>query len=276
MSTKAKISIMGCGWLGLPLARRLISRGFDVKGSTTQITKLETLRDKGIDPYLVHFAEPLRILGSAQFFDSEILIITIPPGRRDADGFENYRTMISYLADQSKSGRKYSRVILISSTSVYGDNNAYVDELTPVAPSTPSGELMVESELRLSADYPGLVTLRLAGLFGPGRQPGRFFAGKENIPNGLAPVNLLHLDDANAIILAILENTRVSGIFNCCAPSHPTRNEFYTLAAQHEGIALPQFIPEKRQWKVISSCRVEQELGYQFKVPNLINWVKQF
>mgnify|MGYP003615968040 CR=1 FL=1 len=39
-----KISILGCGWLGFPLAQKLIETGYEVKGSTTSESKLEALK----------------------------------------------------------------------------------------------------------------------------------------------------------------------------------------------------------------------------------------
>ena len=42
-----KISILGCGWLGLPLAKALIENGFSVKGSTTSTDKLTALENAG-------------------------------------------------------------------------------------------------------------------------------------------------------------------------------------------------------------------------------------
>ena len=43
MNPKQRISILGCGWLGLPLAKELLDRSFEVKGSTTSSNKLDQL-----------------------------------------------------------------------------------------------------------------------------------------------------------------------------------------------------------------------------------------
>ena len=52
-----KISILGCGWLGLPLAKKLIENGYEVKGSTTSESKLELLKNAGISPYQIKMEE---------------------------------------------------------------------------------------------------------------------------------------------------------------------------------------------------------------------------
>ena len=50
---KETITILGCGWLGLPLAKALVKAGYSVKGSTTREENLETLREAGLEPFLV-------------------------------------------------------------------------------------------------------------------------------------------------------------------------------------------------------------------------------
>ena len=46
------VSVIGCGWLGFPLAKLLINKGFSVKGSTTQQEKISLLENAGIEAYL--------------------------------------------------------------------------------------------------------------------------------------------------------------------------------------------------------------------------------
>ena len=78
-----KISILGCGWLGFPLAQKLIETGYEVKGSTTSENKIDILQSNKIEPFLIELTED-KITGAISEFlnDSEILIIDIPPGLR--------------------------------------------------------------------------------------------------------------------------------------------------------------------------------------------------
>ena len=80
---KEEISLIGCGWLGLPLACYLIDKGFNVKGSTTSKEKLDLLRTYNIEGFLIELNET-EILGNYSEFltGSETLIINIPPGLR--------------------------------------------------------------------------------------------------------------------------------------------------------------------------------------------------
>ncbi|MCQ5003221.1 SDR family NAD(P)-dependent oxidoreductase, partial [Escherichia coli] len=70
-----------------------------------------------------------------------------------------------------------------------------VKETTPRNPVTTSGRVLEELEDWLH-NFPGTSVdiLRLAGVVGAGRHPGRFFAGK-TAPDGDHVVNLVHLDD---------------------------------------------------------------------------------
>ncbi|NTV98861.1 MAG: SDR family NAD(P)-dependent oxidoreductase, partial [Chlorobiaceae bacterium] len=80
---KESISILGCGWLGLPLARALVSEGYRVMGSTTGERKLELLRDAGTEPFIIRL-EPEAVGDDiTDFLQSDILVIDIPPERRE-------------------------------------------------------------------------------------------------------------------------------------------------------------------------------------------------
>lgn len=264
MKNNTTISILGCGWLGFPLAKALLSRKFKVKGSTTSPVKFDLFRSTGIDPYLVQFDSKSHKPELLDFLDSDILIIAVPPGRRNPGGPENYREMASFLKPILEDNTRIYKIIYISSTSVYPESNAELTESAAVGPETESAMAILEFEKMLSGLNTKLVILRLAGLIGPGRTPGRFFAGKTDIPNGLAPVNLIHLDDVISLINNLIDHEDAEGIYNGCAPLHPTKEEFYTLAAKAEQLPLPQFIAEKKAWKIIGTERTDRELDFSY------------
>ena len=84
-----KISILGCGWLGFPLAKALLNKGFHVNGSTTTVEKLDVLKNEGINPFLIdvplsidkenHGVESFLAAMIPFLEGSETLIIDIPP-----------------------------------------------------------------------------------------------------------------------------------------------------------------------------------------------------
>lgn len=265
------VSILGCGWYGLALAKALIADGITVKGSTTSVEKLGLLEAENIRPFLIDLSNE-QLSPDPDFFDCDILIIAIPPGARSGRGGEYVPKLKRAIAVIKQSVLK--KVILISSTGVYTDMNKEVTELTDPQPNTPAGKTLLDAEQLFSND-PAFETtiIRFGGLIGPGRDPGRFFAGKKDVPNGLAPVNLIHLDDCIGITKAIIAQDVFGYTVNVCSPHHPEKGEFYTKAAAKAGFALPEFLPELKEWKTVNSAVIGDQLNYHFKIDNWDNWL---
>jgi nucleoside-diphosphate-sugar epimerase len=259
------ISILGCGWYGLALAKTLLQMGLKVKGSTTSPQKTEALAAEGIDPYLVNFAANSETYQDG-FFNCDTLLIAIPPKARAGEGADfipKIKGMIKAIIHH-----QIKKVIFISSTSVYADLNTEVDENTAPQPNTESGKILFAAENLLKDETVFETTIiRFAGLIGPGRNPGRFFAGKKNIPNGEAPVNLIHLDDCIGLTKAILSKDAFGCLFNGCSPDHPTKSQFYTRAAINAGLEKPEFIYELKEWKIVNSVNAGLILDYHFSTP---------
>lgn len=259
-----KISILGCGWYGLELAKELIKNNYIVKGSTTSPEKLNSLQQSGIIPYLINFSGE-EDQSDPDFFNCDLLIISIPPKRNTSE----QHTFVSKIQQISKAAinGNISNIIFISATSVYGDYNDEVNELTIPKPETESGKAILSAESLLKGISSFTTTiLRFGGLIGPNRDPGKFFAGKSAIPNGKAPVNLIHLSDCIGLTLRIIEKQAFGYTYNACATDHPTRSVFYTAASLKSGFDKPQFNDELLNWKSVHSIYIAEKLGYEFKV----------
>ncbi|TDO24080.1 SDR family oxidoreductase [Pedobacter duraquae] len=261
MPDKKNISILGCGWYGLALAEQLISLNYGIKGSTTSAQKAEMLNSKGIHGSTINLESPTSIENTS-FFTTDLLIITIPA--RDSTSGITYLDQIDILI-KTIIKNEVKLVILISSTSVYGEPNKEVTENDPPNPNTSGGKLLATAEQKFM-DCPAFRTtiLRFGGLYGPGRDPGRFLAGKKMIPNGLAPVNLIHLQDCIGITISIIEKEAFGHVINACSPVHPSRKDFYTAAALRSRLESPIFIEECKNWKIVSSVKITELLDYQF------------
>jgi nucleoside-diphosphate-sugar epimerase len=265
------ISILGCGWYGLALGKALVTGGVKVKGSTTSAGRLHELTGAGLTPYIIQLSGDDSIVEDA-FFDCETMIISIPPKIRSGNGDE-YTTKLQLLISHIVKSN-ISNVIYISSTGVYPDDNSVVNEQTVPKPNTDSGKILFEAEelFRNQTQFQTTI-IRFGGLVGPGRHPGRFFAGKQNIPNGQAPVNLVHLQDCIGLTLSVLNQQAFGHTFNACSPHHPHKSWFYTQAAINAGLPLPHFIDELKEWKTINSTNVPAILSYEYEV---IDWQKCF
>ncbi|WP_316814911.1 NAD(P)H-binding protein [Pedobacter nyackensis] len=266
------ISVLGCGWYGLELAKALINQGYLVKGSSTTPEKLEMLSTYNIEPFLVNIQKDEEKFNPS-FFKSDLLFVCIPPKRNAAEQADFYYK-IERIINAVKENR-VKQLVFISSTAVYGDTNAELTELNTPQPETDSGKAMlkVESLLKNQNDFTSTI-IRFGGLVGPKRHPGRFFAGKENIPNGKAPINLIHLDDCIGISLAILKNEAFGYTFNACSPDHPSKQDFYTVATINAQLTPPLFIDELLNWKIVSSVHFPV-LNYNYLVTNWIKWFEK-
>lgn len=260
------VSILGCGWYGKALAVQLLQKGIVVKGSATSVPKLDELRAVGILPYLIKF-DGENELFDATFFDGDVLIISIPPRSRSQEGGSYLNKIKSIITAAVQ--RNVKKVIYISSTGVYSDGNQEVNELVMPQPDSESGAILLEAEKRFQNQAAFATTIiRFGGLVGPGRHPGRFFAGKTNIPNGLAPVNLIHQQDCIGITQAVIEKNAYGYLFNACSAHHPAKADFYCKMAMRANLPVPEFINELNKWKIVSSVNLNSILNYHFGVNN--------
>ena len=261
-----KISLLGCGWLGLPLAKSLIENGFVVKGSTTSETKISTLKEVGIIPFLIQVEEE-KTVGEIDAFlqDSTILIIDIPPKLR-GNASENFVSKIKNLIPFiEKSG--VENVLFVSSTSVYADDNSIITEESQPQPETESGkQLLVAEKLLLTNTHFKTTVLRFGGLIGNDRHPIHFLAGRTNVENPDATINLIHQNDCIDIIHTIIKTNSWNQTFNAVTPFHPSRKDYYTQKAFELNLPIPQFDESKPSvGKTILSEKLITQLHYTFK-----------
>jgi len=260
-----KIAVSGCGWLGFPLAKHFIKKGHTVHGSTTSLEKKEALENAGIYPFILSLSEKC-IQGDISSFlnNIDVLIINIPPKLRK-EGAESYVLKMLPLIKEIEA-KKIKQVIFISSTSVYGNEDTLITEETKTSPETKSGKQLVQVEqLLLNNTNFKTSVVRFGGLIGPDRHPVNSLAGKKNIKNPEAPLNLIHLDDCIGIISAILQKEAFPYIFNGVFPEHPLRKEYYTQKAMEKKLPLPLFETSGiSKGKTIISEKVKSVLNYSF------------
>ncbi|TDD99658.1 NAD-dependent epimerase/dehydratase family protein [Flavobacterium cellulosilyticum] len=272
-----QISILGCGWLGLPLAKAMLENGFSVNGSTTSSEKLSVLKNSGIQPFLITLSEN-KVDGDPYKFleNSKILIIDIPPKLRSLEQgsssplrrtfVEKIKNIIPYIEKST-----VEKVLFISSTSVYGGSDSMVTEETIPLPNTESGRQLLQSEQLLQTNQNFKTTvLRFGGLIGEDRHPVRFLAGKKNLDNPMAPINLIHQNDCSGVILAILQQNCWGKTLNAVTPYHPSRKDYYTQKAIEKNLDLPEFKNEFNSvGKTILNGKIISVLKYTFTEPNL-------
>jgi len=204
-----------------------------------------------IDPYIIDMGQLLD--NTQQFLQSTILIICIPS--------KNIGNFGSLLAEIKKS--TIEKVLLVSSTSIYPNNNLTISESDDME-LTYSSLRRIE-KLFLTCSKINTTIIRFGGLIGYTRNPAHFFSGGKVVNNPEANVNLIHRDDCIEIISQIIEQEVWGQVFNCCADTHPTRKEFYTYVSNSTGLPLPAFeSTHLKSFKIISNKKVKKILNYEF------------
>lgn len=207
-----RITIVGCGYVGLALARHWHSQGI---GPLT----LTTTRSERVDE-LQPLAERVLVLRAAErdalrqaLEAAEVAVFCLAPGGDrpvDAAAYAaTYRDSIATLVELLPDLPQLRHCVYTSSCSLYGDAaGGWVDESTPAAPRDDHGRVLLESEQLLEACRAGgrrLCLLRLGALYGPGRElvPRlRRLAGTSRPGSGAQHSNWVHRDDAAGAIAA--------------------------------------------------------------------------
>ena len=267
-----QISILGCGWLGFDLAKSFIKNGFSINGSTTTPGKILAFENANIKPFIISIGAT-NIIGDMNPFlaNSTILIIDIPPQLRNG-GSDNFVSKIERIIPFIENST-IEKVIFISSTSVYNDNECtsskqyIVDEKSIFEPETESGkQLLTAEKLLLSNKNFQTSIIRFGGLIGDYRHPIKHLAGRENIQNPEAPINLIHKNDCIGMIEKITEIDIWNEIFNGVHPNHPSRKEYYTQKATQMKLDAPKFETNQTSFgKLVSSEKSQKILGYVFE-----------
>lgn len=260
------IAVLGCGWLGFPLAKRLIAGGHSVKGSVTSFEKLAKLRNEGIIPFQVKILSQ-GVQGDLSSFLSgtKILIINLPPGlRRDTgQNFSGKMAQVKEFIEEFS----IEKVLFVSSTSVYHDAEnfpEYSEKHRPNGTSEAARQLFEAEEL-LQSEHFKTTILRFGGLIGPDRHPVNYLAGKTGIKNPKAPVNLIHQQDCIEIILQIINKNAWGEIFNAVFPEHPDKESYYSAKAGEKNLPLPQFNKDHpSEGKIIHSENLRKSLNFRF------------
>ena len=166
---------------------------------------------------------------------------------------------------------KIKKVLFISSISVYRQLTGEVDENTYIKPTKNLNNQLIDSEKILIGNSKFKTTiLRMGGLIGPGRHPVYSLVNKKKILNPEGKINLIHLDDCINIIYNLILNFPKNEIFNCVAPFHPSKKEYYSSIALDKKLKLPDFDYSKSITRTVSSKKIVNYLHYNFTRKKLL------
>ncbi|MDW6004253.1 NAD(P)H-binding protein [Vibrio mangrovi] len=264
-----RVTIIGAGWLGLPLTQHL-SDSCRVFASKTTPEGADSLRLQGIRSFCFHFEQPEQPLSetlTAQ--NTEIVIGCFPPGFRQHKQDE-YAHYWNYLVEQCQIAG-VEKLVMISTTGVYPNHSGIMteqDASLEQAQGNPdfsaSAKVLLTAEQHVIDSGLDYAILRFSGLIGPKRHPARFVPKLKQV-SYLAPANILHLDDAIGSIRYVLEK-ELSGVFNVTTPETVSKAEFYQAAlnvVSSEADLPPVVAQEDKQISSDKLCRCGYVFHYQ-------------
>lgn len=266
----------GHGYTAAALARRLLPKGWRMIGTTRSPDKAERLAEQGVEPLIwpgVDLEEALS--------DVTHLLISAGPGEAGDPVLLNAADAIAGRAKQ------IGWIGYLSTTGVYGDHGGnWVDEKTPVAPSTKRGVLRVKAEKQWSEfakkmDLP-LMIFRLAGIYGPGRGPfAKVRAGSaRRIVKPGQVFSRIHVDDIAQILEGSIQSPRPGAIYNVCDDMPAPPQDVIAYAADLLGVPRPPEIdfaqadlgPMARSFyaesKRVRNDLIKDELGVRLIYPD--------
>jgi nucleoside-diphosphate-sugar epimerase len=232
-----KVLVIGCGWLGLPLALKLKDLGYSVVGTTRNAERQNALKTRDI-PFFNEAEIP-----ENQHFDA--VICTLTPPKNDTD-----RGIHEKIALQAKN---ITQFIYTSSISIYPDIEATVSEVNEDENSP-----MFALESIYLKELPQAVILRLGGLHGFNRHPARFLSGRKNVAKPMAPINLVSGLEVISAIELVLRKDIKGEIFNIVSEDHRTRIEYYSSVCDELGIPRPEFENTSEGGKLVDTSKWKQ------------------
>jgi len=263
----------GHGYSARALTPLLLAKGWQITGTTRTDDKAVQLEAAGVTPIIWPGSDVTAALNTATH-----LLISAGPG---ADGDQ----VLAELRDEiAKRAGQFQWVGYLSTTGVYGDHQGgWVDEDTPLTPSTKRGQLRVEAEAAWQSipDLP-LHIFRLAGIYGPGRGP---FA---KVRNGTARriikkgqlFSRIHVEDIAQVLDASIAQPNPGAVYNLCDNDAAPPQDVIGYAAELLGMPLPAAVdfetadmtPMARSFyaesKKVRNDRIKDELGVALRYPD--------
>lgn len=249
-----KLVVLGAGWLGEALCLKAKELGWQVQG-----TRREVKHDYDFQRQLI--LQPGGLKHTVSLKDAW-WVCAIPPKSRDSQS--DYLATLSASLELAKS-LQCRGFILCSSTGVYNNaDNTYTEQST-IECSSPREQLLYDAEQCVL--QAGGKVLRLAGLVGPNREPGRFVAGKALQSSSQQLVNMVHRDDVIHAIFKLIEGwSGASAIYNVVNPAHPKKVDYYQQKCAEQGSPEPSFTSDEAKMRIIDGSAIES-LGFQYQWP---------
>ena len=254
----------GFGYSAEWLAAKLLPQGWKIAGTARDDAKRAAMQARGIMAYPF----PLPDAGMALAGVTHILS-SVPPRDGHDPVVAAQGDALRVLPDLAWAG-------YLSTTGVYGDTGgAWVDEDSPLNPSTPSGKARVTAEAEWQALGLPLHICRLSGIYGPGRSAiDQLRAGtaKRIVKKGQV-FNRIHVEDIAQVLAASMARPAPGAIYNLADDEPASSSDVVLEASRLLGVEPPPEIPLEQadlgamgrafysESKRVRNDRIKRDLG---------------
>jgi nucleoside-diphosphate-sugar epimerase len=261
-----RVLIAGCGDVGNVLATALLQDGHTVYGLKRDTS---TLPD-GVQPVRADLLNPNTLLALPADIDALVFMPT--PGSRDEAGYEaifiqGWKNLWAGLKQTP------ARVLLVSSTAVYGeDQGGVVDEETRPDPTRFNGRILLKMEQLAGRCTDNLVVVRISGIYGPGRERLIRLAASAGLEVQQTPpyfTNRIHRDDAAAALKHLLAIERPEALYLATDDQPAPRYDVVEWLAKIQGNASPKGLVDENasRGKRVSNRRLRNS-GFNLTYPD--------
>ena len=279
-----RLLIIGCGYLGLRVARKWLAAGETVHALTRSVERAQEWHRQGLSPLVGDVLKPESLV----FPELDAVLHAVGWDRKSSASqrevyIDGLRNVLERLPPTTQ------RFMHISSTSVYGQNSGEeVDEQSPTEPQAENGKVCLEAQQQLELWASGhpecrATTLRLSGIYGPDRllsrvatlQAGQVFTG-----NPEAWLNLIHVEDAASAIDGCLRSENPGKLYLISDDCPVPRQDYYNHLARLVGAPEPRFeaLTDQTRLQLNKRCHnqlAKRELGWQPRFPNYREGLQQ-
>lgn len=221
---KKTLLCLGFGYSAQALARKIVPHGWRVLGTSR-------------DGHLVDGEKTVQWPGQPLPLDGVTHVLSSIAPTSEGDP-----VLVPLMEQLKLSACALEWVGYLSTTAVYGDHGgAWVDEETPVSPSTARGHWRVAAEQAwLNSGLPVHV-FRLAGIYGPGRGPFtkvRSGQARRIVKPGQV-FSRIHVDDIAQVLAASMSRPNPGAVYNACDDLPAPPEEVIGFAAEILGLPMP-------------------------------------
>ncbi len=252
------INIIGCGYIGKKVAEKLSAYNVLLHGFVKSELSKKVCSEAGVTVSRIDLDNTsvnLNTEHSARFANSHIAYFVPPTPKGEVD-----TRMASFISALNGLPKAPEKIILISTTGVYGDcKGQWIDETFVTRPQAARAHRRLSAETQLTQycenNKVELIIFRVPGIYAADKLPLKRIASGEPIVRAedSGYTNRIHaIDLADFCVEALLEDVE-AGVYNCCDGAPSTMHDYFTQVADAMNMPRPGEISLQQAQKELSA-----------------------